>query len=566
MSDPQSFRERLFSDWRPEWILAEDEALIVIDKPPGVPAQSAREEDDDDVRGRLGRYLMRRDGLKRPPYLGVHQRLDRDTSGVMLFTLDRAVNGNIAKQFEGRTVDKRYVAAVRGDLKKGPVSLRHYLKKHKGNVEVFERPQAKAKRAVTIVSRRERNDDRHLCDVAIETGRTHQIRAQLAANGTPVAGDGQYGKVRAPRLMLHSRALTLKHPLTDREVTFEAPLPPCFATWLTGSDHELPAEISRETLQRALERRYALRDTPMFRLLHGISDGASSLEIDVYGEHLVASLYHSLDDDEEARLFDTLDGLGFAGVYLKRRPKQSNELVDARASKHAPAEVVRGREAPDPVILLEHGLKFALRLGDGMSTGIFLDQRDARLRVIEHCAASRDDGDPVRVLNLFAYTGAFSVGAASAGATTTTVDVSAAALDRAQSFFALNEIDVSAHEFIVEDAFDALLRFIDNGRLFDLVICDPPTHATTKSRRWKSGPQWIDLVSQCLRVTRRGGALLLSSNDRRMAQARFRRYVHEGAREAGVNLDRVRDLAPSRDFPIAAGGYPHLKRVWVEAD
>ena len=97
-----------FADFRPEWIVHEDEDLIFVDKPAWVPSQEAVEGARDDVRARLAAYLAARgDGNV---YLGVHQRLDRDTSGVLVFTRRKSANPAIASQFEGRHVKKRYLA------------------------------------------------------------------------------------------------------------------------------------------------------------------------------------------------------------------------------------------------------------------------------------------------------------------------------------------------------------------------------------------------------------------------------------------------------------------------
>src|SRR5262245_54019260 len=104
----------LFPDFRPEWIVYRDDDLIVVDKPAGVPSQAAQVEHDDDLPARLKRFLARERGAAAEDdvYLGVHQRLDRDTSGLILYTLRREANAAIAAQFEARTIEKTYLAVV----------------------------------------------------------------------------------------------------------------------------------------------------------------------------------------------------------------------------------------------------------------------------------------------------------------------------------------------------------------------------------------------------------------------------------------------------------------------
>ncbi|MDD9932716.1 MAG: pseudouridine synthase, partial [Myxococcales bacterium] len=128
----------VWPDWRSRDVVYRDEHLLVVDKPAGVPSQAAEPEHDDDVVARLKRYLAVERGVApEEVYLGLHQRLDRGTSGLMCFALAREMNAGLARQFEGRTVGKGYVAAVQGRLPGGggaPRTLRDLLAKGKGGV------------------------------------------------------------------------------------------------------------------------------------------------------------------------------------------------------------------------------------------------------------------------------------------------------------------------------------------------------------------------------------------------------------------------------------------------
>lgn len=543
-------------------IVHEDEDLVAIAKPCGIASQSADAAHPDDVVEALEALLVARGGA--PTQLGVHQRLDRETSGIMVFARSKRANASLARQFEDRTLDKAYVACVRG----GPTSPRtlvHTLgERSRGRVEIV--PPPRGREAVTRVVPMERRGDRALLGLRIETGRTHQIRVQLAASGFAVAGDVDYGGPPAPRLMLHAASLTLAHPADGRAMTLRAPVPRSFRRYLEGDETfalDDPSAL-REALERACMTRRGYfaaradaRATDVFRLLHGEGDGTPGLRVDVYGEHVVAHLASEAAFAAEDVVLDALHALGPRGVYVKRRPKKASDLVDTRREEVAPATPLRGDPAPDPLVVREHGVPYEVRLGDGLGTGIYLDQRDNRGRVIGWSKGRR-------VLNLFAYGCAFSMAAARGGAASiTSVDAAAPALERGARQLARVFPEVE-HEVVHGDVFALLPRLAKDGRAFDVVICDPPTYATTKGARWTSGDDWRDLVAQIAQVLAPGGILLATSNDQRMTAARFKRLVADGAR--ALSVASVRTFDPPRDFPPDARGEPHMKTVVVVRD
>jgi 23S rRNA (cytosine1962-C5)-methyltransferase len=351
-------------------------------------------------------------------------------------------------------------------------------------------------------------------------------------------------------------------------VRFERPAPPCFEAWARGALE--PIDALDVALEAAIERRHDLlrgareggpEATSAFRLFSEAGDGVPGLALDVYGEHLVAHL-HDVGAAEEALLDRVaarcLAPLGLRGLYLKRRPKKAHDLSAQDLEAHAPSVPVRGEAAPDEMVVRERGMPFLVRLGDGMSTGLFLDQRLNRARVRERAAGRR-------VLNLFAYTCGFTVAAALGGAvSTTSVDASRKALDRGRANLALSALDGPAHRFLVEDALALLPRLAKRGERFDLVCVDPPTFSTTRSSRWTSGRDWERLAALVFAVVAEGGAVLATSNDRRMTQGAFRAFVRRGAERAGVHLARLVDLGQPLDFRDGPGENPLLKGVLAE--
>jgi 23S rRNA (cytosine1962-C5)-methyltransferase len=560
-------RARVWTNFDDARILVEDEDIIAIDKPAGMSSQSADPERPDDLVTRLRAHLA---ASGRGSYLGVHQRLDRETSGVLVMARRRDANAALARQFEGRKVDKHYRACVVGWPKgRAQATLDDLLAPGDGGrMRVVARGARGGLRATTRVKVLERQGDRALLELSLETGRTHQARVQLAHAGAPIAGDALYGGAPAPRLMLHASSLALLHPRSGKRERYEAPLPDEFEPWLTRGD--LGAAIVDDgpalarALARALERRWGLgrgdagpRATTAFRLVNEAGDALPRLAVDVYGEHLVAHLYEEAGfwtAERRDRVLDALAQLGADGVYVKVRPKQANTLVDTRREDLAPRAQVRGRAAPDELSILEEGIGYLARLGDGLSTGIFLDQRGNRRRV-------RDMARDKSVANLFAYTCAFAVAAAKGGATrTVNVDASAAALERGRANLVhAGVLPEGNHTLVVEDVFAWIARAKAKRERFDLVILDPPSFSTTKHTTFAAESDYGKVAALALALVAPGGALLACSNHRKLSRAKLRRMLHDAARSAHREVAQLKDLADPVDFPAPLGHEPQLK-------
>ncbi|MBK8170203.1 MAG: class I SAM-dependent methyltransferase [Sandaracinaceae bacterium] len=555
-------RSSIWPDFREEWILHEDADLIAIDKPAGVSVEAADPAYPDDIVTRLSRHLAARGD---DPYLGIHQRLDRDTSGVLVYARRKSANASLAAQFEKRTTKKTYIAGVVGYDGPQEQVLRHrLLPLTRGRVEVAARNDSRAKDAETRIRVVRTDGDRTLLMCELVTGRTHQIRVQLAAIGSPVAGDALYGDVGAPRMLLHAEEIALAHPMSGTALKLRAKAPPSFNAWLSGVSapwHD--ARLVSSLLRDALEARWGLarRDTAKertnaFRLINEDADGLPGLAVDVYGDHLVAHFYSDEALENRESILDLLDARGVDGVYAKFRPRQANVVIDTRRTELAPAKPLRGIPVAEPVTIYENGIPYLARLGDGLSTGIFLDQRDNRLRVREW---ARD----ARVLNLFSYTCAFSSAALLGDAKhVVSVDASADTLAWGKENVALAAPErASRHEVIDADVFETLERLERARAKFDLVIVDPPTYSTTKASRFASGKDWRSLIEMILPLVAPGGRVLACSNDRRMLHIKFRRLLHEGARDARVELAQMKDLHTPRDYPTLAGAESHLKSI-----
>ena len=208
-------------------ILFDDDDLIAIVKPSGLLSVSTDEERERTALA-LTRDAARRPG--RPADLWPVHRLDRETSGVLLFARSREVRDRV--QADWANTQKVYLALVEGIPEPADGMIDQPLWEDDNlRVRVGAHPDAKAAR--TRYRTLERGRDASRLEVELDTGRKHQIRAHLAWLGHPIVGDDRYG-TSAARLCLHAWRLVVRHPADGRELRLEAPIPPALAAWNAG--------------------------------------------------------------------------------------------------------------------------------------------------------------------------------------------------------------------------------------------------------------------------------------------------------------------------------------------
>lgn len=210
----------------PEFIAFEDEWLIAINKPYGLPTQPTLDSSRANLYEILKTYLKERDGPS--SYVGLHHRLDRDTSGVILFTKKKEANVGVGEIFKTHTAQKTYLAIVASGTKKLPGSWKvdNFLKKDSGKKSKMRSVRAGGDRALTEFFCIAQRGGFALVEARPKTGRMHQIRVHLSEAGTPILGDRTYGDGEsASRLMLHAARLTFPHPISKIQTSIEAPMP-----------------------------------------------------------------------------------------------------------------------------------------------------------------------------------------------------------------------------------------------------------------------------------------------------------------------------------------------------
>ena len=207
----------------------EDKDLLVVEKPPGVACESTAQTLTSTLVDDINDYLRRAHPDIEHPYVGLMHRLDRETSGLMVYTLSREAN-SLSDQFKRHTIIRHYLALVEGRLG---------LAEGRIETAIVKDLEAKGKKMKAVKARKgaegfaateykvvERYRDSTLVEARLETGRTHQVRVHFASLGHPVVGDKLYGsKTPATRHALHSAYLEFKHPVTGKKLAFRSKPP-----------------------------------------------------------------------------------------------------------------------------------------------------------------------------------------------------------------------------------------------------------------------------------------------------------------------------------------------------
>lgn len=280
-----------------------------------------------------------------------------------------------------------------------------------------------------------------------------------------------------------------------------------------------------------------LASTDAWRVIHGENDFVPGLVVDVYAGVAVVVF----DGPAMARLWRplvdaVLDGIRDAGVALR------GAWIRGARGEGDPGEGIG--DVPDLVVIREGAARFEVDVRRGQKTGFFLDQRQNRALVAAHAAG-------VEVLNLFSYTGGFSVQAALAGAGhVTSVDLSAPAIEAARRNAARSGVADGAHDAVVADAFDFLADATARGRRWDLVIVDPPSFAPSEKARPRALRAYARLNEQALAVVAQGGLFASASCSSHVSEADLIAVLADAGRRAGRRLRLRHIVGAASDHPV----------------
>lgn len=322
----------------------------------------------------------------------------------------------------------------------------------------------------------------------------------------------------------------------------------------------------RSTIERALDARREFTDADdadrlAYRVLNGENDGVSGLVVDRYADVLVVKLYSAAWFPHLATVVGALlEVTSTTGVVLRlARNLQERETFGLHDG-----EVIAGSLADGPVRFTEAGLAFDADVRHGQKTGHFLDQRANRIRVGAMSAGCE-------VLDVFASTGGFSVHAAAGGATSVdAVDISAPTLAAAEHNMALNRhlpaVGACTFTTHVGDAFDVMVQLARAGRIFDIVVVDPPSFAQRQMNVDGALRAYTRLTHLALRLVRPGGTLIQASCSSRVTAEQFHHTVLDAAEAAGRRVRVVARTGHDSDHPVTFAEGEYLKAVFLHVD
>lgn len=457
---------------------------IFVDKIPGIATHSPEH-------GRRGFVEVLEDEVGQKLYV-VH-RLDKGTSGAMIFAKNPEAAAVISALFEQHQVGKKYLFLTDKVCAETSFTYESYIEKDKGH---FVSVRDKAPNSKTTFQKIKSLGAYELWQAIPHSGKPHQIRLHAAANGIPVVGDQDHGGKPFHRLCLHSLSLDLT--FQGQPLHYESSLP----VWAyeenlaAGSEEDL---VLLEAVDRR-QRLYNLTDYPResLRLSHHEID---SYRIDQFGPYLWVYWYKESDPTaRDMERFERLSKQCGRNILIRKMLNRGEEPN---------AEILWNiGEIPESWDAEENGIKYELRTNSGLSPGLFLDQRENRRWIREHAEGRR-------VLNLFSYTSGFSVGSALAGAQEVcTVDVSQNFLDWSKKNFVLNGLNPEAekYEFWNSDCLLFLKGTQRRKRKFNLIVCDPPSFGRSKNGVFSISKNFDELMLNCLYCLEKNGLMLFCTN------------------------------------------------------
>lgn len=313
-------------------------------------------------------------------------------------------------------------------------------------------------------------------------------------------------------------------------------------------------QIDRDFLNRKISQALALRKdlgiplvSDAMRLFNSEGDGISGLVVDIYGNNIVIEFFSAgafrLRNELKEAYAALYPGAGFYWFAEKRIQKQ--ESFDCH-------EV----EAPAPLVISEHGLKFHVQIGSMHKTGFFVDQRDNRLQLSKLCTGKK-------VADLCCHTGGFAIYAAGPGqaASVTAVDLDESAIEIAQKNAAINDVKI---DFVAADVYKWLEEEQAKGSEYDVIILDPAKQTRNKDDLNAALAQYCSMNAGAIELIKSGGYLLTCSCSGLIEEEQF----IEAVRRAGVRTGRsvqiidISGAAPDHPWLINVAESRYLKALW----
>lgn len=439
--------------------------------------------------GQRGCVEIYEEELDRKLYV-VH-RLDKATSGAMVFATSPELATDLTQLFEQHKIAKKYLFLTDKKISQKEFTYESLIVKEKNS---FVSSKSSEPNAKTTFKWLKNLGPYELWEAVPHSGKSHQIRLHAQDNGMSILGDEEHGGSPYFRLCLHS--LSLGFELRGQKLDFKTDMP----SWalLEEPDHSEDVIIEEAFQRRERLFHVSKLKEESLRISHREID---TYRIDQYGEYLWIYWYKESDPTVQ-------DLLRFEKL-AKRHQKKILVRKMLNRGEDPNAEILWNiGNTSSRWTAKENGVVYELRSDTGLSPGLFLDQRENRLWVQEH-AQDR------RVLNLFSYTSGFSVVSALAGAQEVcTVDVSQNFIDWSKKNFELNGLNPEQdnYEFWVQDCLLFLKGTIRRKRKFGLIICDPPSFGRSKSGTFSISKNFDELMINCMYCLEKNGLLLFCTN------------------------------------------------------
>ena len=449
--------------------------------------------------------------------LFVVHRLDKETSGLMLFAKSKLAAHHISQLFESQQVKKTYFFLTDRPSEQTQIIIEGYIDKEQ-NAFVMKKDQPSNSR--TEFEFVKKIGPNFLWKARPETGKPHQIRLHAEKAKIGILGDAAHGGTPFFRVALHSSETSFS--LEQKEFKLMAELPELFTA---------PAENTYEFfLQACLEKRKNLYQIPpgeSFRLVHTESD---RIRADIFNDVLWIYDYIEVGltepEKKSIQVFADKNNLKLVIRHMLDRGTGVGGLEQKTLEKESAEESWTAQE---------ENINYVLKTDSGFSPGLFLDQRENRLWV-------RGQAEGKKILNLFAYTSGFSIAAALGKAQqVTTVDVSAKFLAWSQENFVANKLDPATHEFFSQDCLLFLKGSMKRNRKWNLIICDPPTFGRSKDGVWKIERDLSTLAELMFGCLEKSGQILFTCNYEKMNREEIVKLFTQKIK--GFKIDRLPQIS-----------------------
>lgn len=309
---------------------------------------------------------------------------------------------------------------------------------------------------------------------------------------------------------------------------------------LTTKNRPLDHAFFVELFFQAKEKRqtyYEDKQTNAFRLINGAGDHIGGMTIDKYGDFAVVSWYNQTLYHKKEEIMAAFEQIfpEIKGIYEKLRFQTDQPQT----------KLLKGTNAPEPLYIKENNLNYAVYLNEGLMTGIFLDQREVRKLLTSGFTKN------MKVLNMFSYTGAFSVAAAAGGAkSTTSVDLAKRSLKKTEEQFIANQINLDQQWIRAMDTFDYFKYAKKKNLVFDCIILDPPSFARNKKKIFRVAKDYGELIEDSVAVLSNKGTIIASTNAANLAPKKFQSMIETALQNKNVSYELTKKFDLPKDYTV----------------